>query len=103
MFNCTVEGGLITVWSGTAFDCPGNNHNYILLRHIDFASGSATGSCNSGHVVGHGTGVSDDESYYMSRLEVNVSESFNNQTIECGKYNGTIITVATSTITVISG
>ena len=36
--ECTVVGLGTTVWSGTAFDCPGQAHSEILLCHIQFDS-----------------------------------------------------------------
>ena len=49
--QCTVEGGGITEWTGTAFDCPVEN-NKITLRHFHFESGGAIGVCNNGTIIG---------------------------------------------------
>ena len=76
-FTCTVIGGGITVWDGTAFDCSG-----IELRHTQFnAAGGPSGNCNSGAIKAMSIGVTS--SCYASQLIVNISLSLNNTTIQC--------------------
>ena len=50
--ECTVIGGVTTVWRGTAFDCIGQG-DQIELRHSQFDGGRATRVCNNGIIMGH--------------------------------------------------
>ena len=50
--QCTVEGGGVTEWTGTAFDCPVEN-NKIILPHVQFELGGAVGVCTNGTIKGH--------------------------------------------------
>jgi hypothetical protein len=80
IYNCSVMGGITTLWRGTAFDCP-QGDSAIILCHSQFASNRENGSCNNGDLVGRSIGVVDD--CYTSRLNVRVRESFNNKTVQC--------------------
>lgn len=84
-YNCTVHGspGGFTVWTGTAFDCPGNE---IVLRHNLYLS--TFGTCNSGGIVARGIGVEGNK--YTSQLHINVTSDFSGKTstVECIYDNG---------------
>ena len=83
-YTCNVVGGGITVWSGTAFDCPGIN-NAMVLAHLLYSGGTATGTCTSGAISGNGTSVdtSGAEPCYTSELSVTVSANMDGQTVVC--------------------
>ena len=101
VFTCIVDGGVITLWRGTAFSCPTTN-NEILLRHTLIASRTASGTCNNGAIVGRGVG--EEDNVYTSQLNVTVSSDLNSQTIECAYDDGTRTNVVSTTvITVLSG
>ena len=79
IYQCTVTGGLFTIWGGTAFQCTGES---ITLRHSDFGSSSAAGECNSGQIIGHG--ISQENNCYTSELNVTLSEGLVGETVTCG-------------------
>ncbi len=81
-YICTVVGGGVTVWSGTAFDCP--PVNAIQLAHVLYSGGTA-GTCTSGAISGNGTSVdtSGAEPCYTSELSVTVSANMDGQTVVC--------------------
>ncbi len=78
-------GGGVTVWSGTAFDCPSNN-NMIVLAHILYSGGTAAATCTSA-IRGVGTsvdnGTSGAELCYTSELSVTISANMDGQTVVC--------------------
>ena len=101
VLTCIVDGGVITLWRGTAFSCPTTN-NEILLRHTLIASRTASGACNNGAIVGRGLG--EEDNVYTSQLNVTVSSDLNSQTIECAYDDGIRTNVVfTTVITVLSG
>ena len=78
-FLCNIIGGGTTLWSGTAFSCLSNE---ILLRHSQFSEPRGTsGSCNDGTITGRSIGVTDG--CYTSELNVTVSTSLSNKTVQC--------------------
>jgi hypothetical protein len=100
-FTCTITGGGITVWSGTAFNCSSST-NEIPLSHSRFMEGISR-SCNSGAVVARSVGVTDDVCY-TSQLRVQVSSSLNSRTVQCAHDStaGQTTTVGRSTLVVVS-
>ena len=82
-YNCTVVGGIATVWRGTAFDCPETTNNEIILRHSRFSVAEGTfGSCSGGIIRGRSLGV-QDSMCYISQVNVTVNSGHNGQTVEC--------------------
>ena len=89
-YICTVVGGIITVWSGTAFDCPANN---VILVNGQYSGGTAIGTCTSGAIIGNGTSVdtSGAEPCYTSELSVTISANMDGQTVMCSRDDVTLI------------
>ena len=83
-FECTVIGGVTTVWKGDIFDCP-DHSNEITLRHFKFHS-SVTGQCNAGAVIGQGLRI--DGNLYTSELSILYSESFAGRNLTCNNDDG---------------
>ena len=85
--QCTVVGGLITVWKGSALsDC---QYNEIVLQHSRFRDRSPVGECNNGRIVGRGvrrSGNNFTSELIISNLCVNSTLSGN--TILCVLYDG---------------
>ena len=83
-FECSVQGGVATVWEGSAFaDCGVDaSSSFIRLRHSGFSMlEPARGECNNGLIVARSVGVLNDT--FSSQLDVNVTADMNNKTIEC--------------------
>ena len=86
--QCTVVGGFGTLWTGTAFNCPGRS-NQIDLSHARFESGEATGEC--GMIIGHSLNRTFDgsNSKFTSQLTINLpllndtSNTLDGRTVEC--------------------
>ena len=106
--QCTVVGGGITKWSGTAFDCSGQS-NVILLRHSQFELGRATGECNNGMhmIIGHNLNRTFDgpSSTFTSQLIIHLpllnptNNTLEGETVECIFDNGLReMTIGTHTI-----
>ena len=100
-FNCTIAGGGVTIWRGTAFNCPASG-NEILLRHTQFAGGNAMGSCNGGSISARGS-QNTANMCFTSLLSVTISNQLNNKTIECAHDSGSQRTIDVVTITVLTG
>ncbi len=86
-YICTVVGGGVTVWSGTAFDCPPSN--IIALAHALYSGGTAIGTCTSGAINGNGTSLdsSGAETCYTSELSVTISANMDGQSVVCSRDN----------------
>ena len=97
-FTCTVvdSGDGATVWSGSAFDCDGNE---ITLIHRNFNRGTL-GGCNERAIIGESIGVSDDRTCFTSRLNVTVSTGLNNNTVNCSNSGVRIQSIGSSTIAI---
>ena len=80
-YTCTVEGNRSTIWSGSAFDCAGNE---IILHHSRFPGEGVTGECNNGTIIAHSVRV-EDNSHYTSQLNVTISSGLHNKTIICSQ------------------
>ena len=87
---------MITVWGGTAFNCPARNE--ISLRHNSFSS--ATGECNFGAIVGYSVTNVDD--CYTSRLDVTLSADLQGRTIACSVDDGSGVTPLGMRILIVS-
>ena len=99
MYNCTINGGGSTLWTGRDFDCQSSS-NEIILRHSQF-SGGESGACNNGTIVGRSLGVNG--LIFISQLSVPVSLSSVGADVRCIYDNGGVMTtVNTSTISLIS-
>ena len=96
-------GGVITVWSGTAFNCP--DRNEITLRHNQFEN--AMGDCNDGAVVGYS--VESTDNCFTSRLDVRLSADLQGRSVTCSVDDGSGVSllgtsaVIVSTVTPASG
>ena len=91
--ECTVVGGAVTIWRGSAFDCPEISYcNEIVLRHSQFASGTS-GSCNNGRIIGCSINTTSDSDgiKYISQLiiQLDVNGTLEGRTVECGHDNFT--------------
>ena len=80
-FECTVFGGGLTIWRGTALS--GCQRNEIRLRHSAYINSQATGQCNGGEIMAESVGASISENCYTSQLSLAVGEEMINETIEC--------------------
>ena len=96
-YTCTVFGGVITVWAGTAFMCGGNE---IPLRHNQ-AEGDM-GECNNGAIIGYG--IQFVSNYYTSRLDVTLSPELDGRTVTCSVNDGNnVMSVGTRTLMITTG
>ena len=100
-YECSVVGSGSTVWEGSAFQCSGINHNFIVFRHSQFHNSpeKPQGVCNNGGIVARAIGVVDNN--YISQLNVTVSPMINNKTVKCvydSLHSSTIVGSATITL-----
>ena len=80
IYECTVLGGHLTIWQGSAFEC--DSDNFIRLRHSAYGTGAGVnGECNDGAMVARSVGVSAN--HYTSMLNITVGHEMINKTIEC--------------------
>ena len=98
--ECTVVGGVTTVWRGTAFDCEGDGDR-ITLRHSQFDEGRATGVCNNGIIIGHNHNKTSDGRFisqliiHLPLLNTTNDYTLDDRTVQC------VHVSLTSTFTVI--
>jgi hypothetical protein len=94
-YECTVERGVATVWTGSAID-----HNNIVLLHSH--DRGVYRYCNNGTIVARGH-IEGNYSY-TSQLNVTITPDTAGKTIECARDNGFNITrFFTSTIPTVTG
>ena len=101
-FECTVVGGLGTVWRGSAFDCE-NSNNEITLLHSRFVNGTI-GTCNNDSIIGRSIGV-ENGTCFTSQLSIMISPDLIGKTIEClhDDYNTTVVGSFTISPIIITG
>ena len=87
-FECSVLGGLATVFQGNALNC-GATNDEITLLHSRFNTTSGTdGSCNDGAIVARSVNV--ESNCYTSTLNVTfISPTLIGRMIKCIKDDGT--------------
>ena len=87
--ECTVVGGVATVWTGSAFDCLAL-FNEIVLIHYRFASGTYR-TCNNGRIIGRSINTTSDSDSikYISQLIIQLDENstLEGRTVKCVHYN----------------
>lgn len=83
-YECTVVGGVSTVWQGSAVDCT----NEIVLLHSRFMSGGDVRECNDGAIIGRSTAVENND-WFTSQLTVRISSTSVGKTILCSCDDGT--------------
>ena len=77
-YECTVEGYGVTIWTGTALDCP----YHIALRHSQFSSTYGVfATCNNGAIVARSLSVEGNN--YTSQLNVTFNSNTAGKTIMC--------------------
>ena len=79
-YECSVSGGGLTIWNGTAFDCS-RTQNEIRLRHSQYGDSQATGKCNNDTIIA--TSVGALGACYVSQLNVTITPEKINETIMC--------------------
>ena len=79
VYECSVSGGIATIWKGTAFDCQ-LGANEIALLHNNFTLQRAE-TCNNGNITGQSVRVQNGT--FTSQLTVRVSDELNGSTIVC--------------------
>ena len=99
MYECTVTGGIATVWKGTAFDCQSADNEVVLLHNTNSTSLTAE-TCNNGAITGRVIKV--ESGNYTSRLMVRVSAEMNGSTIVCAHDTGMDTLVINSTVVTVT-
>ena len=92
-YECTVVGYGITVWTGTAFNCPSFN-NELALLHSRFLSAYRT--CNNGATVAKIISVEGNN--YTSQLNATLNSNTAGKTIMCFYDDGVRTTIQLSTV-----
>ena len=72
-YQCTIDGGAVTLWIGSAFTCP------AALVHSLFTHLQVTGGCDG--LTAMSVGVNGTE--YTSRLTLNATAELNGRMINC--------------------
>ena len=99
LYECTVTGGIATVWKGTAVNCQSADNEIILLHNTNFTSLRAE-TCNSGAITGQAIRV--ENGTYTSQLTVTVSAEMNGSTIVCAHDTGVDTPEIGSTLLIIT-
>ena len=93
-YECTMEGGVATVWMGSVLDIYTCD---ILFLHSRFNNGTAQKSCGNDTIVALGESV--DNNTYTSRVNITASCELNGTTIQCFHDDGLVsLMVGNSTI-----
>ena len=101
MYNCAINGGGSTIWSGSAFDCEMRNDE-IILRHSQFESGSPSGNCNDGAVIAQSLGAVDN-TCFSSQLSITIDLEMNNKTVQCAHSTTAITPIGVGIISIATG
>lgn len=105
-YECTVTGGLGTIWQGSAINkyCT-DSGGQILLLHSRF--GSETNYliiCGNGTIAGQSVGVENNNRYTSRLTIITVSSNILGDTVECAhSQNGTIRIIGNATIELHTG
>ena len=83
-YECTVDGGVLTLWTGSAFTCPTAS---ITLLHSLFTQLEGV-SDKCGDLTAMSVGVNGTE--YTSRLTLTATAELNGNTINCTNGSGLI-------------
>ena len=79
VYECRVTGSGVTVWRGSAFNCPATG-NEIHILHGSSRSGIEA-SCNGGAILGRV--IRAENNTYISQLTVSVSAEMIGMNISC--------------------
>ena len=91
-YECTVVGGGVTVWKGSAFDnrC-GKSGNELVLLHDRYHGVSGDYKfCEDGSIEARGVRV--ENSSYTSQLNVTLTSNITGKSIECAHDDGSNLT-----------
>ena len=99
VYECTVTGGIATVWKGTAFDCQSADNEVVLLHNTSSTLLTAE-TCNNGAITGRVIKVENRN--YTSQLMVRVSAEMNGSTIVCAHDTGMDTPVINSTVVTVT-
>ena len=72
IYECKIIGNGITVWKGSAFDCPQSNNEITFLSSFE---------CNNGAITAHI--ITAENSTYISQLTVSVKAEIVDKSISC--------------------
>lgn len=86
-FECTIIGGELTSWEGSALMCQGRE---ITLLHREFNTSTAMGECNSGETMISARSVRVTNNSYTSRLDVTLTPAVIGRDISCSSSDGII-------------
>ena len=110
LYECTVCGRGATVWTGSLFNCVGDN---IILRHNLFENGLISGECNNGELIARSSEIitKNCTSCFISQLSFSTNniiprlvENNNYSTVECLHDDGiTETTIDTATVAILTG
>jgi hypothetical protein len=84
-FQCTTVGGGITVWQGSAFQCP-QSSDEIALRHAQFLG--SVGVCNDGAICAHADSI-PAANCFISNLTVYITPDLEGRAVRCEYDDGT--------------
>ena len=88
VYECTVTGGVFTVWGGSAFQCAGNE---ITLPNSEFGAVPPPAAvCNNGQIIGRG--ISQQNNCYTSQLNITLGEELIGRNVMCGIDDGQQLT-----------
>ena len=99
VYECRITGSDgITVWRGTAFDCPSSGNEIVL-----FQGSFGTQVCNNGAISGRIIRVENNS--YISQLSVSVSAEMIGSNIGCHDSAGTqnVNLIGSSSLTLTTG
>ena len=82
IYQCSVNGGINTVWDGPDFRCP-TSSNEIVLRHSQFIGNSEVIECNDGDIIGQTLFLHNG--FYTSQLNITIENGLNSTAIICSK------------------
>ena len=100
IYQCSVMGGVLTVYEGSAFQCVGNE---ITLTNNEFGNeNQRVGVCNSEQISISGQGVSQESNCFTSQLNIILSEGVSEKTVTCAVDFGLSVTQIASTTIAIS-
>ena len=82
-YECTVTGGAVIVWTGSAIHCPYTSDEIVLIH------GRFNGSklCNDGAIVARS--LFAECNYFTSQLNVTITPDIAGKRVVCLHFNGT--------------
>ena len=92
IFECKINGGTSTAWTGTVLfnNCTGTNNEAVLLHNRFNSSTNERVTCNNGALIAQSLYYVEGDQYYTSQLIVTINSTLIGTNIKCARDDGVV-------------